>query len=159
MRLVGVDVGRRRIGLALSDETATLARPWQTVAARESLAATARDLAARFTACAADDAIGTIAGIVIGLPRRLSGEDTDMTAPARDLAARLHELTGLSVYLQDERLSSHEADERLAVGARDWRVRKARLDAAAAAIILQDFLDGRARTASAPVDARREQPS
>jgi putative Holliday junction resolvase len=45
------------------------------------------------------------------------------------------------VVVQDERLTSHEADERLAVGERDWKKRKARLDAAAAAVILQEFLD------------------
>jgi len=47
--------------------------------------------------------------------------------------------------LQDERLSSHEAEERLAVRERDWRKRKAKLDAAAAAVILQDYLDARTR--------------
>jgi putative Holliday junction resolvase len=47
------------------------------------------------------------------------------------------------VALQDERLSSREAEERLALRERDWRVRKARLDAAAAAVILQDYLDAR----------------
>ena len=54
-------------------------------------------------------------------------------------------LTGLLVHLQDERLSSHEAEQRLAERERDWRRRKAKLDAAAAAVILQDYLDGRSR--------------
>jgi putative pre-16S rRNA nuclease len=159
MRVLGVDVGRRRIGLALSDESATLARPWKTVAARDSTAATARDLAARMTEAAGDDAVGPVAAIVVGLPRRLGGEDTDMTATARDLATRLGELTGLPVHLQDERLTSYEADQRLAVGERDWRRRKARLDAAAAAIILQDFLDARARPTPVPADVRPRRPS
>lgn len=47
------------------------------------------------------------------------------------------------IALQDERLSSHEAEERLALRERDWRKRKARLDAASAAVILQDYLDGK----------------
>jgi putative pre-16S rRNA nuclease len=153
MRFLGVDFGRRRIGLALSDETATLARPWQTVPAGASAAATARDLAARVAAGADDESVGRLAGIVVGLPRRLGGEDTGMTAPARELAARLGQLTRLPVYLQDERLTSHEAEARLAVGERDWRRRKARLDAAAAAIILQDFLDARAPGPPLPADA------
>ena len=59
-------------------------------------------------------------------------------------------LTGLLVHLQDERLSSHEAEQRLAVRERDWRRRKAQLDAAAAAMILQDYLDGRPRASFTP---------
>jgi putative Holliday junction resolvase len=58
---------------------------------------------------------------------------------ARDLASR----TQLPVTLQDERLSSYEADTRLGVREKDWRARKKRLDAAAAAVILQDYLDTR----------------
>ena len=52
----------------------------------------------------------------------------------------------MPVILQDERLSSVEAESRLAVGEKDWRKRKGKLDAAAAAVILQDFLDARPRT-------------
>jgi putative Holliday junction resolvase len=55
------------------------------------------------------------------------------------LAARL----AVPVFTQDERLSSREAEERLALREKDWRKRKAKLDAAAAAVILQDFLDTR----------------
>ena len=56
--------------------------------------------------------------------------------------------TGLPIVLQDERLSSHEAESRLAERERDWRKRKGQLDAMAAAVILQDFLDSRPRTPS-----------
>lgn len=84
-----------------------------------------------------------VAGIVVGLPRRLDGSANEMTPRverfARDLAARAQ----LPVTLQDERLSSHEAESRLGLRERDWRVRKQRLDAAAAAVILQDYLDAR----------------
>ena len=52
-------------------------------------------------------------------------------------------LVAAPIVLQDERLSSHEADSRLALTERDWRKRKARLDAASAAVILQDYLDSR----------------
>jgi putative Holliday junction resolvase len=83
--------------------------------------------------------------IVVGVPKRLNGEDTDQTKPARDFAAVLRDGTGLSVEEQDERLSSHEADQRLAAREPDWRKRKAKLDAAAAAVILQDYLDARQR--------------
>jgi len=138
---LGVDYGRRRIGLALSDETAVLARPWQTVAAGRTPAASAR-LVADVLAGGAEESDG-LGAVVVGLPRKLGGEDTDQTAPAKAFAAELGRLTGLPVDLQDERLTSHEADARLAEHERDWRKRKARLDAAAAAVILQEFLDTR----------------
>lgn len=142
MRYLGVDFGRRRIGLALSDESATLARPWETVAAGPTPQRSADLVSARLAAFARehlDD--GVIGGIVVGLPRRLNGQDNEQTPLVRQFADRLATVTGLTVHLQDERLTSHEADERLGARERDWRVRKQKLDAAAAAIILQDFLD------------------
>jgi putative Holliday junction resolvase len=147
MRVLGVDFGQRRIGLALSDDTALLARPWRAIAAGPTPVASATTLAELVARLRAEDdpEAAELAAIVVGLPRRLSGEDTDQTQPARLFAEHLGALTGLQVHLQDERLSSHEAERRLAVRERDWRRRKAQLDAAAAAIILQDFLDGRAR--------------
>lgn len=153
MRFLGVDFGQRRIGLALSDDTALLARPWRTIAAGPTPAASATmlaDLIARLRA-AEDPEAAELGGVVVGLPRRLNGEDTDQTAPARLFAEHVGALCGLQVHLQDERLSSHEAEARLAERERDWRRRKAQLDAASAAIILQDYLDGRASLA-----ARRE---
>ena len=67
-----------------------------------------------------------------------------MTARVERFAQELAARTALPVALQDERLSSREAESRLALRERDWRIRKERLDAAAAAIILQDYLDYRA---------------
>lgn len=143
MRVLGVDVGARRIGLALSDDTGSLARPWQVVPAGVTPRESAERIASLVQAPrdADTDSAAGIGAIVVGLPRRLNGDDTGQTQPARDLAAALGQLTGLVVHLQDERLSSHEAESRLAVGEKDWRKRKARLDAAAAAVILQDYLD------------------
>ena len=77
---------------------------------------------------------------IVGLPRRLSGEEHEQSQAARRFADELGRLSGLQVYLQDERLSSVEAEQRLAVRERDWRARKRKLDAAAAAVILQDFI-------------------
>jgi putative holliday junction resolvase len=64
--------------------------------------------------------------------------------------SRLRARTGLPVFVQDERLSSVEAESRLAVREGDWRRRKAKLDAAAAAVILQDFLDAAAASGVEP---------
>ena len=82
-----------------------------------------------------------VQAIVVGLPRRLNGEDNDQSQPARDFAAALAVATGLKVALQDERLTSREAESQLAVREKDWRRRKAAIDAVAAAVILQDYLD------------------
>jgi len=143
MRVLGVDVGRRRVGLALSDDTASLARPWQTIPAGNTPRESAKAVAALVLQpphADRDDSSG-IGAIVVGLPSRLNGGDTDQSAPAREFAATLADLTGLAVHLQDERLSSREAESRLALREKDWRKRKAKLDAAAAAVILQDYLD------------------
>lgn len=142
MRWVGVDAGRRRIGLAISDDSATLARPWQTIAAGARPAdsvATIVGVLERFVRESLEDS--PWGGIVVGLPRRLGGEDTDQTAAARALADALGARLNLTVHLQDERLTSREAEARLAEQERDWRERKKKIDAVAAAIILQDFLD------------------
>ena len=142
MRALGVDFGQRRIGLALSDASALIARPWRSVPAGATPRLSAAAVASVFAQ--GDDAIEEVRTIVVGLPRRLSGEDTDQTGPAREFAAALRELLQLDVHLQDERLSSREAESRLARRERDWRRRKRQIDAAAAAVILQDFLDERA---------------
>lgn len=143
MRILGVDFGARRIGLALSDDTATLARPWQTVGAGQTPRESAGVVAGLLERGRADDTseAAGIGAIVVGLPRRLNGEDNVQSQPAREFASALAALTSLEVALQDERLSSIEAESRLAVREKDWRRRKARLDAAAAAVILQDYLD------------------
>lgn len=138
MRVLGVDFGGKRIGLALSDATAMLASPWQTVPGGPPIVAAAR--LAPVIADLAADADG-LEAIVVGLPRRLDGSDNDQTPLARAFAAELARVSSLPVILQDERLTSHEAETRLAVRERDWRKRKAKLDATAAAIILQDYLD------------------
>lgn len=145
MRFLGVDLGAKRIGLAISDTSATLARPWRTIAAGGTPQMSAADVAALIAAPSVGDDIepGSVEGIIVGVPRRLNGAPTHLTQQAVDFARALSELTGRFVHLQDERLTSREAESRLAVNERDWRKRKARIDAAAAAIILQDYLDAR----------------
>jgi putative Holliday junction resolvase len=141
VRIVGLDVGERRIGIAVSDATLTLARPVD-VLRPASLEHDGPRLAAAAIAQLAEEDDG-VSAIVVGLPRRLDGTATEMTTRVEAFAAELERLTGLRVIRQDERLTSREAESRLAVTDKDWRSRKARLDAAAAAIILQDYLDVR----------------
>jgi len=139
---VGLDIGERRIGVAVSDATGTLARPLA-VLRPAGLDVDALQLVANeiVRLAAEEDGVGAI---VVGLPRRLDGTPTEMTPRVEQFARSLREKTSLPVTLQDERLSSREAESRLALRDKDWRSRKARLDAAAAAIILQDYLDERA---------------
>jgi putative Holliday junction resolvase len=152
MRVMGVDLGTRRIGLAVSDASGTLARPWRAIPATASPTASAEAVLAALRAFAAetgeassDDGPGSVfAELVVGFPQRLGGGDTHLTATVRAFAAALADRTGLPVHLQDERLSSHEAEARLSAREPDWRKRKAQLDAEAASVILQDYLDTRA---------------
>jgi len=81
--------------------------------------------------------------IVVGMPRRLDGTLSPAAAGVTAFVAALEGRVALPIATEDERLTSREAESRLAQRERDWRKRKARLDAAAAAIILQDFLDRR----------------
>jgi putative Holliday junction resolvase len=142
MRVVAFDVGARRTGVAVSDASGTIARPLRVLQGTDTVAA-ALVIVAAF---GEEDGVERI---VVGLPRRLDGTDTDLTARARAFAADLGTRAGVPVVFQDERLSSVEAEARLALRERDWKARKKRLDAAAAAVILQDYLDGLSSTRSA----------
>ncbi len=134
-RVLALDIGRRRTGLALSDATRTLATPYGVITAQPPLGEVLRT--ADHLAAESDG----LAAIVVGRPLHLDGRASDLTADVDAFVARLRTRTTLPVFVQDERLSSVEAESRLSVGERDWRKRKPRLDAAAAAVILQDVLD------------------
>ncbi len=142
MRILGIDLGERRIGLAISDPSGALARPLGVIAARgdQQLHEVVREIA---RLAAEEDGLSEV---VLGLPRRLDGSPHEQTARALAFAEALRARVAQPVVLQDERLSSVEAESRLAIGDRDWRSRKKKLDAAAAAVILQDYLDDRSRS-------------
>jgi putative Holliday junction resolvase len=141
-RIVGLDVGERRIGVAISDASGTLARPLTTLHTT-GLDGNALDVSVGEIARLADEENG-VAAIVIGLPRHLDGRPSTMTPRIERFGAKLRARIDLPVAFQDERLTSREAESRLAAGEKNWRARKVRLDAAAAAIVLQDFLESRA---------------
>jgi putative Holliday junction resolvase len=146
VRVLGIDYGARRIGLALSDASATLASPWRLLQRPPSETATLRVIVGEIAALA--DADDGLEAVVVGWPRRLDGTPNDQTPIVESFARALRGQIAVPVVLQDERLSSHEAAARLAVREPDWRKRKPKLDAVAAAIILQDYLDSRPRAAS-----------
>ena len=142
MRVLGVDYGERRIGLAVSDATGMLARPLRVLERRGSLRDRVAAVAAEVAGTAAEP--DGLALVVVGVPRALNGAPHGQTDRALAFADALRAVIGVPVRVQDERLTSVEAEQRLAVRERDWRKRKAKLDAAAAAVILQDYLDGAA---------------
>jgi putative Holliday junction resolvase len=136
VRVLGVDIGLRRIGLALSDASGLLASPWKTIEATANPGSDAERITS--TIGSVDDGVQAI---VVGHPRRLDGSPTELTAHVEALAADLRRRVKVPVVLQDERLTSREAEALLAERHRDWRKRKTKLDAAAAAVLLQDYLD------------------
>src|SRR5712691_11519841 len=137
-RVLAVDVGARRVGLAISDVCGTLARPLETIAVTSAADAVDR-VVRRIGELARED--DGLAAIVVGMPAALDGTKTPESARAAAFIAALSRRTQLAIATEDERLTSREAESRLAVRERDWRRRKRQLDAAAAAIILQDYLD------------------
>jgi putative Holliday junction resolvase len=136
--VLGVDVGRRRVGLAISDPSATLARPLTTLTVASAADAVDRVAAEAARLLAEEEGLAVI---VVGVPSKLDGSPTGETEAVAAFMAALIQRVSVPVVGGDERLTSREAESRLAVEERDWRVRKKKLDAAAAAIILQDYLD------------------
>jgi len=137
VRVLGIDVGQRRIGLAISDPSGTLARPLGTLTVGDHDAV---DRVAGEIARLAGEEDG-LAVVVVGMPLRLDGSPDEHAPRVAAFVQALKRRTSIPVVGEDERLTSREAESRLAFRERDWRKRKARLDAAAAAIILQDYLD------------------
>jgi putative Holliday junction resolvase len=135
-RVLGVDVGTVRVGVALSDATGTLASPLETV----KRAKDESDLD-RLAALVVEH---EVTEVVVGEPRHLSGASgasaEDATAYSRALAGRIGDVP---VHLVDERLSTVTAAHSLREAGRDSRAQRSVIDQAAAVVILQQFLDTR----------------
>jgi len=131
-RLLGLDVGDRRIGVAVSDYTGFLATPLGVYTRRgdqrdvEHIAALVADYEA--------------SRVVVGLPRNMNGTEGEQAEKTREFAGQLVG-AGLSVTLWDERLSTIEATRRLVEVGRKGRAIRQRIDAEAAAVILETYLD------------------
>jgi putative Holliday junction resolvase len=136
-RYLGLDVGNRRVGVAVSDELGLTAQPVLTLERRSSKRDDLRSLA---RLCRRFD----VAGIVVGNPVHLSGETSPQAARTQAFAAALGELTGLPIHLWDERLTSHEAHQILYEGGHARKEHRKVVDQVAATLILQSFLDERA---------------
>jgi putative holliday junction resolvase len=135
VRAAGVDVGKVRVGVAVADELGLLAHPRTHLDGRDPRRAL--------------DALASLAEaekidlFVVGLPRSLGGEEGPAARRARKFGRALSARTGLRVEFYDEWLSTREARSRLRDQGLDDRAARDRIDSAAAAVVLQSWLDGR----------------
>jgi putative Holliday junction resolvase len=137
-RVIAIDFGERRIGVALSDPSRTIASPFTTLPRRRGKRPPIAELLAIMDEQDVDQ-------IVVGLPLALSGDDTGWTTTVREFSATLGARSGRPVALIDERFSSRQAERTVrSMGLRKTeREQKERVDAAAAAVILEAYLNTR----------------
>ena len=140
MRAAGIDVGKVRVGLAVADDLGLMAHPRPFLDGRDPKRAIAE-----LVALAAEEGIEIF---VVGLPRTLRGEEGPSARKARRFAEALAVQSGRPVELMDEWLSTKEARGRLRDQGLDDREARQRIDSAAAAVVLQAWLDGRRGNAS-----------
>jgi putative Holliday junction resolvase len=135
-RYLGLDIGSRRIGVAVTDELGLTAQPVLTLERRSNRREDLRSLARlcrRFG----------VAGIVVGNPLHLSGEKSAQAAKTQGFAAELGELTGLPIHLWDERLTTNQAHQILYEAGHARQKHRRVVDQVAATLILQSFLESR----------------
>ena len=135
MRTLGLDLGRATIGLALADEVLRTAHPLRTLrrAGEEQDLSAIRRVVEEFE----------VSRAVVGLPLNMDGSEGASARMARAFAGRLGAALGLPVELEDERLSTSEAAGRLRERGLRAREQKGVIDAEAAAVILQGWIDRR----------------
>ncbi len=146
-RILAVDYGRKRIGLALSDELGLTAQPLGTLVRMNRQ----KDLSRLREACRTHG----VTHIIVGHPLHMTGEAGEMANEAARFAARLEKEIGIDVELVDERLTSWEAAQTVAETRPSARRKREPLDDVAAAILLRDYLEhtrGRAHGAAAEKD-------
>lgn len=131
-RILAFDYGQKRTGIAVTDPLKLIANPLETVNTAELGAWLSKYLAAE-----------QVEVFVVGMPSRLSGEDTHNTVPVQQFVQKLREVfPSIPVYTIDERLTSHEAKQSLLLGGqkKSKREDKKLLDTVSAALILQTYL-------------------
>lgn len=129
-RLLGIDYGTKRVGLAISDTLGLTASPLDVVR-RADVLTRVKELVSTYD----------VTGLIIGLPTGLSGHEGEAARGARRLGDELSEATGLDVEFVDERFTSRIAEEALLGSGMKRRSRRETVDKVAAAIILQAYLD------------------
>jgi putative Holliday junction resolvase len=151
-RILGVDWGEIRIGLALSDETQTLASPLETLVRRAGKRVPMPRLLELTS-------LHQPVGIVVGLPLSSEGTEEESAAAAREMAAAIARRTGLPLEFWDERMTTARALATIWEQGGSTRGRRPEVDALAASVLLQHFLEARRnRTERADKVARSELP-
>ncbi len=135
-RILGLDPGERRIGVAVSDLTGTIASPVRYIDTQSESVLDA------VSAMCDEEGVVTV---VVGLPIGLDGSEGASAERARAFGAEVAEATGLPVEFQDERFTSHTAETALIAGGMKRKARKETRDKVAAAVMLQNYLDRAAR--------------
>ena len=135
MKAMGIDFGLARIGIALSDDTKFLASPYLTYKRK-----TEQEDLTYFVNLIKGKKVDEI---VCGMPYNMQGEEQEIALKTREFMQKIQDVTNIKIEFVDERLSSSLAEEMLKETERDWKKRKEKLDAVAASIILQDYLDAR----------------
>jgi putative Holliday junction resolvase len=133
MRTLGIDYGTVRIGLALSDSLGMIAQPFCVVKAK-SLKEAVSEIGIK---CGENG----VERIVLGLPRHMNGDESESSKSARKLGDALKAELGLPVFYCDERLSTCAAEKAMLEADVSREKRKEKIDAVAASIILQNYLD------------------
>ncbi len=133
MRTLAVDPGAKRVGIAVSDPTGTIAQALATIEA-----APAESLAKRLADIASEQGAGRV---VVGMPRRMDGSYGPEAKAARNLADGIRKASGLPVELVDERLTTVAAERSLIEGGMRRAKRRQSVDRVAATILLQSHLD------------------
>jgi putative Holliday junction resolvase len=131
MRYLAIDYGTKRTGLALCDQTETIASPLTVIQGKKQLLKKIADVVEK----------KEIEAVVLGLPLNMDGSEGDQTRLVLKFAAQLQNCLKIPVLLQDERLSSFGAEEKLSPAKYTRKKTKKRLDAVAAAEILKSFLE------------------
>lgn len=138
MRWMGLDVGQRRIGVALSDPLELFAQGYSVLERQNS---PDRDLEALIEIIGREK----VEGIVVGLPKNLNGTEGVMAERIREFGEKLEQATGLPLVFWDERLSTVAAERVLLEADLSRKKRKQKIDQVAAVLILQNYLDYRKR--------------
>lgn len=133
-RYLGLDVGNRRVGVAVSDELGVTAQPVLTLTRRHNLREDLRSLARLCRRFA-------VVGIVVGNPVHISGEMSPQAVKTQAFAEELGKLTTLPIHLWDERLTTREAHQILYEAGHARQMHREVVDQVAATLILQSFLD------------------
>ena len=144
MRILAIDYGSQRIGLALSDPTGTLARPLPFVPAKADL-----KLAREIAGMAKKEEAHLI---LLGLPRNMDGSSGEAAAKVQAFAAVLGQATPIRIQLIDERLSTVQASRQLQESGKNARQQRGKIDSEAAAVLLQGYLDSQTPFSLLPPD-------